>query len=293
MARSTRPKQDPQEKPAIFGFHNYREYLRELFAHAKAQGQSPTRKEIAGAVGLSLSNLSMILSGSRKLTQDNVVRLGRALGHSTHEQRYFEALVLKDQAESAHTVVDSLRRMNGLRSFRDRNPRESEVLRYLTHWYYVAIREMSALPSFRLDARWIKRSLPVPVPLSEIQKAIDFLLEHRYIELGKDGMATPPQKTLDCMDGVYKVALGHFHREILDLASRAITDCPAEARNMMGFSFSCSSEGFQRASQIIERAYSEIRALSQETTEPDRVYHAEFCLFPLILQPDAGPGESV
>jgi uncharacterized protein (TIGR02147 family) len=181
-------------------------------------------------------------------------------------------------------VVESLRRMNGIKQFREANPRESEVIHYLTHWYYVAIREMSGLPDFVLDAKWIKSRLSSSIPLPDIQRAIDFLLEHGYIERRPDGAVAPPEKTVDCMDGVYKVALGQFHREVLDLASKSVTECPPEQRNLMGFTFSCAKEEFQKVSEIIERAHSEIREVARVAQNGDSVYHVELCLFPLTRQ---------
>jgi uncharacterized protein (TIGR02147 family) len=266
---------------SIFDYQDFRDFLMAVFAEAKSRKKGPTRKQVASELGISLSNLSMILSGDRKLVPDLTLRMGRAMGLDASEQRYFEALVMRDQAESGEAEVDSLTRMNSMKKFREKNPRESEVLRYLTHWYYVAIREMSGLPDFVLDAKWIKKRLASQIPLSEIQRALEFLLDRGYIERLPDGKITPPEKTLDCMDGVYRAALGQFHREVLDLASKSVTEVPAAERNLMGFTFACAKEDFERASKIIERAHSEIRELARVARDGDSVYHVELCLFPL------------
>jgi uncharacterized protein (TIGR02147 family) len=268
----------------IFDFQNYREFLRAYFAETKSSRTGVTRKEVATELGISLSNLSMILSGQRKLSAELVAPFGRAIGLNPSELRYFEALVARAQARSSEAIVGSLQRMNTIKRFRDRNPRESEVLRYLTHWYYVVIREMSGLPGFELDPKWIKRRLAATVPLSEIQRAVDFLLDHGYIERTGEGKVTPPEKTLDCMDGIYKIALGEFHREVLDLASKSVAECPSEKRNLLGFTFACKQEDFERASKIMERAHSEIRELAREAKNGDNVYHVELCLFPLTRE---------
>src|SRR5579885_787869 len=102
---------------SIFEYQDFRDYLRSFFAQAKSSRNGPTRKQIATELGISLSNLSMILSGQRKLARDLIPRMGRAIGLEASEQRYFEALVSRAQAQSADAVVDSLQRMNGIKKF--------------------------------------------------------------------------------------------------------------------------------------------------------------------------------
>jgi uncharacterized protein (TIGR02147 family) len=272
---------DKKRRPEVFRYHDYREYLKDWLAYCKAGQSSLSCRSISAKAGMSVSNLSMILSGSRKLSSKVLFKLAPALGLNRQEHEYLETLVLLGNANSQEERVVALERMNRSRAYRNRNHNESAVYRYLTHWYYVAIREMSALPGFKADAEWIRPRLNVPVSLKEIEIALSFLIEHKYIETLPDGSIRPPSKPLDCMSGVYRMALIQFHREMLALAGNSIDIVPSEKRNILGYSLIVDPGKFEKIQSVLSKAYDEIRLISQEEGPSESVYHVALAFFPL------------
>ena len=278
---SDKPSNHKKLKPEVFRYHDYREYLKDWLAYYKAGRSSQSLRSLATKAGLSVSNLSMILSGSRKLSPKALFRLAPALGLSRQEHAYLDTLVLLGNAKTPEERVEAFARMNRSRAYRNRNRSEAEVFRYLTHWFYVAIREMSALPDFKADAKWIQARLQAPVGLGEIETALNFLIEHEYIEELPNGTIRPPQKPIDCAGDVYRMALIQFHKEMLALAGRSLDTNPSEKRNILGYTLVIDSDKFERIQHVLSKAYDEIRSINQQDSKSDSVYHVALALFPL------------
>jgi uncharacterized protein (TIGR02147 family) len=165
--------------------------------------------------------------------------------------------------------------------FQKHNGRDAQAYEYLTHWYHVAIREMAALPGFKLDAEWIRDRLQESVPLKEIQVALEFLTANGYLKVKADGSVLPPENAIDCSGGVYRIALGQYHRQIFELATRSIDSVPREEREIQGHTIALGGKSYDQARGIMEEAISKIRELGEKDKNSQAVYHMEVALFPL------------
>ncbi|MCM2276450.1 MAG: TIGR02147 family protein [Oligoflexia bacterium] len=269
------------ERPDIFRYHDYREFLKDWFDFLKKMQPGFSLRMLAQQAELASGYLPMVLSGKRPLSAKALAKLALVLGFPKAERSYLEALVSLGTSDSQDARLEALERMKRFQSYRKLNPKEIEVYQYLTRWHYVAIREMAALPEFKADAAWIRERLKGRVSLKEIKEALEFLVQNGYLELRADGSVTPPDKNLDCLGGVYRVALAEFHREMFQLASDSIESTPSAERSIQGHTFALDEKGFDRAREILNEALSKIRALEEEGSGTDTVYHAELALFPL------------
>ena len=276
------PHSERKEKPEIIRYHDYREYLKDWFAFCKASQSSLSLRTVAAKAGMSVSNLSMILSGSRKLSSKILIRLAPALKLKKSELGYLEILMLLGNATTQEERVDAFERLNQFRVYRSQNQNESSVFRYLTHWYFVAIREMSAMAEFKADPKWIQSRLQYPVPLKEIESALEFLITNKFIEKLPDGTIRPPSRSLDCLGGVYRMALTQFHKEMLGLAGKSIENTSEKKRKILGYTLTVNVEQFEKIQNLLNQVYDEIRKISQEqSSNAESVYQIELALFPL------------
>lgn len=267
--------------PDLFRYHDYREYLKDWLASKKASQSGFSLRQWARQTGLAVSYLSMVLKGSRNLTQQATQKILPHLHLNSPEKSYFQALVTLGSSDSQKQRVEALKKMKRYQAYRRQNPKETEVYQYLTHWYYVAIREMTALADFKADPEWIQAHLRYPVDLASIKKAIEFLKANQFIQIRDDQSATPPEKNLDCLGGVFRVALTEFHHELLDLAKKSITDVPSAERSLLGHTFALDSQQLEKAKRILETALQEIKDLEANSKCKDTIYQIELALFPI------------
>ncbi|MBC7690878.1 MAG: DUF4423 domain-containing protein, partial [Methylotenera sp.] len=251
-------------------------------AYLKASQSGLSLRSLAVQAKLSSGYLPMVLSGQRILSDKALKKLSPFLRLNPQEKSYLNYLVQLGTSDSQEEKLSALEHMEKFKKYRDANTREIEVHRYLTRWYYVAIREMAALPGFKNDPAWIQRKLKTPVPASEIKAALDFLISKDYLKVQPDGTVANPERQIDCVGGVYRLALGKFHHEMLSLASDSIENTRSAERSIQGHTFAVSPGNFDQARRILDEAIEKIKRLSEPVTpEVSAVYHVEVALFPL------------
>lgn len=268
-------------RPEVFRYRDHLVFLREWFAYRKASERDFSLRTLATQAGLASGYLPMVLQGKRVLTAKAIAKLAPFLALDANEQSFFEVLVILGTTDSAPVRLAALERMRRFQQYRIHQRNEAEVHEYLTHWYYVAIREMASLPDFKLDAAWVAERLRFAVPLAKVKSAIKFLLDNGYLEReGADG-ARPPEKALNCSGGIFRIALAKFHQEIFALASTSVEQVPSAERSIAGHTVSLSARDFATAQAIAQDALEKIQALGKAEKGGENIYHFEVALFPL------------
>jgi uncharacterized protein (TIGR02147 family) len=270
-----------KQKPEVFTYHDYRQYLNDLFAHLKAQRKGFSVAALSRATQVSKGYFSMVLSGKCEMTQNVLERVLPHLKLLPKEENCLRYLCALVWARSQDEKIRILEQLQKLRSYREVNPKEAEVYQYLTHWYYVAIREMAYLPDFRLEATWIQKRLWEPVPLSDIEKAIEFLIRHGFLELRPDGTVEQPVKRLDCLDQIHKAALMQFYRQMFGLAINTVDKVEMSQKKMEGLTVAISEKRFAEIRTLLDQTLDKIEKMVEADKERDAVFQITLMGFPL------------
>lgn len=270
-------------EPSPYGHHDYREFLSAWLA-----ARSISLRSLARKAGLATGYLPMVLSGKRPLTRQALAKILPWLELGKDEAAFLEALLTLGESDSHEERAEALRRMRRHPEYARRNPRDSDAYEYLRQWTTVAIRELAGAPGFRADARWIRRRLRFKAPLAEIQASLDFLFRAGFLRRLEDGSVARPEGRLECSGGIYRIALGEFHRQTLDLAARSIDDVPRAERQLIGHTFRLDENGYRKAVDVLQRALDEIRSLAPQSGDESEVHHLELALFPLTQKKPGG-----
>jgi uncharacterized protein (TIGR02147 family) len=200
------------------------------------------------------------------------------------EEAFLDALYHVSESESHQLWQAAMKRLTSFAAFRRANPVEYETWRYLSHWYFVAIREMSTLPGFKASAEWIQQRLRGQVGIPDIRKALDFLEKAGFIARLPDQSVKSLVKFVQYSGGVYRMALRQFHREMLEQAADAIGTVPSSERLLLGHTAAMSRATREEAFRILSEAMEKIQALSAGEREEDLVYHVELAAVPLTRE---------
>jgi uncharacterized protein (TIGR02147 family) len=276
------PSPEKVDRPNIFGYHNFRTFLRDWFTYLRAKEPQFSIRRLAEELHLASGYLPMVLSGSRKLSAKVLPRLIPRLGLSRSEIAYFENLVKLGTQDSHEAKVQAVDRMSKFRSYQRSNPTEAEFFEYASRWYHLTIREMATLPGFKADPEWIQERLKTKLPLKIIKDSLEFLFTHKYLDKDAQGNSIPSKATLNVDGTVYWAAVSHCHQQMFSLATESIQNTPTQERNLVGYTVGLSSKRFEMAQAILNRALDEIENL--EKTHPDQneaIYQVEIALFPL------------
>ena len=174
MNKANPRKSAATERPSVFEFHDYRVFIRAWIEYRKATEKGFSMRRLARDAGLGTGFLSMVLSRMRKLTHEKLLQLKPHLSLKLVEFQYLELLRVLSDSDSVEVRADALNKLQRHPEYKRQKKQPLESYHYLSHWYYVAIREMAMLKEFRSDPKWIQSRLRERVSLTEIKAALDF-----------------------------------------------------------------------------------------------------------------------
>lgn len=268
-------------RPDIYRYHDYRQFLNDWIQYRKRTETGFSLRAIAKKSQIAVGYLSMILSGDRKMPHETLEKIAKPLGFTASEKSYLELLRTVSESDSSLAKHEALNRLRKFRAYREENAKEVEVYRYLTHWYYVAVRELAHLPSFRPEPKRIQKQLRNKVSLKEVEEALHFLLENGYLEKRADGSVKPADKEILCLGGVYSLALTQFHREMLELATQSFDNSTVEERDITGYTLAIPQERLGDLKKMCFEFLRQVATLEDKTQKPDSVYHVTVAAIPL------------
>ena len=144
-------KIDTLQPPSIYGYHDYRKFLKDWLSYKKLSQSNFSLRSIAKTAGVATGYINMILSGSRNLSKKGLTKLSPHLGLSKTELSFLNQLRIVSDSELQFERLQALKKIQRFQGYKQINKNEVETYKYLTKWYHVAIREMTALTDFQLN----------------------------------------------------------------------------------------------------------------------------------------------
>ena len=272
-------------RPDIFRYHDYRKFMSDWFTLSKSRQADFSLRSLAKKAQLSCAYLPLVLAGARSLSAKALEKLVPFLGLKTREAQYLNMLRLLSEGETQEARLAAFEQIKKIGSYQQLNPKEIEAYQYLNDWCFVAIREMAAVKGFKADAKWIHARLRGQVTLTQVKNALEFLIQNRFLTVHSDGRVTQKEKDIECVGGVYRLALGRFHSEMLRVSSDVMASSKADERAITGYTMAFPSDKFPEVRKILEEAASRIEALGKQNLPADTVYHTTLMAVPLT-KPD-------
>lgn len=277
-------------KPNVYSYHDYLRFLRDHFDFLKNSPSKLSLRSIAQASGISPALLAMSLSGKRRMTERVFAKLISTLEFNRTERTVLKLLRTIAETEVPLERTEALEELQKIPEYRKLNNNSTQVFQYLSNWVHVAIREMLFLPEFKEDVDWIKSRIRGGPSSKEIQASLEFLKDNGYAEYDSSGRLVNKERHLDCSEGVFKISLGEFHRQMFSLASDSIEEVERDLRLIMGHSFTTNLKQLNEVKNILSETIKKLENISKGedmTHAPTEVYHLEIALFPLT-QPEEG-----
>lgn len=220
-------------QPDIFEFLDYREYLRAYYEAAKEAVPAFSYRYFSRRAGFSSPNyLKLIMDGDRNLTDDSVKKMVRGLELSEDEARFFADLVDFEQASDAAKKNEAYERVAASQQFRQARRLDHSMFEYLSRWYLPAIREMAAHDDFTDDPAWVAERVFPPISQGQAADALDLLFEMGLLVRDDDGAITRGEPTWTTGHEVRSLAIGNYHRQMLERAAESVEEVPREMRDL-------------------------------------------------------------
>lgn len=266
----------------IYGYLDYRAYLRDAYEYRKRTQPGFSYRAFARHAGMRSPNfLKLVIDGNRNLSMKSAEQFAQALELSPNETSFFIDLVGFDQANSSIEKNHFLERIGSYRKHQKVKRLERSAFAYLSHWYYPAIRELAACAAFSEDPEWIANRLFPKISVSQAREALQVLLELGLLIREEDGRLVQGNPCVSTGNEMRSLAIGNFHRQMIERASAAIEDVPQREREISGVTVALNRQRFETLKKRIHELRAEILQLAEDDSAADRVVQFNFQAFPL------------
>jgi uncharacterized protein (TIGR02147 family) len=288
------PKSD-KTNIAVFGYMDYRSFLRDRFAAEKKAKKYFSFRYFARITGFGSSGyLKMVMDGDRNLSPNTISLIVKAFKLAKKEAAYFEALVLYNQAKNDQERDLYLERMAALQPPPVMTEIDRDKYEYFTKRHFVIIREMAAVPDFVEDPVWIASKLTPPIKPKEAEHAVEVLLRLGLLARDAGGKLVQADVTLTTPGEIPAIEIFQYHGQMLSLAREALVKVRQDQRDITALTIPIPSELLPEIKKRI-REFREgiIDLVNRGGTQYHEVYQINIQCFPVsrIHEKMKGGGE--
>ena len=233
----------------------------------------------------SSSLLHHVIHGKRNLTPATTRAFCKALSLNAEEAGFFSLLVALDQAATHEERNQIYSRLSATRRFREARRVEGEGFRYLSAWYYPAIRELSHAPDFRADPAWICKALRPPITQAQARAALEDLVSMGLVVLTQHGGAEPAEASVVTAHEVVDLGVFNYHHGMIERSRHALEHVEPEERHFGAVTVAVPAHLVARLKEEVSRFQERLLDLCDDEEarkgQPvDVVYQVNLQLFP-------------
>ena len=278
--------QEPAERielPAVYGFLDHRDFLREWFEIKRRIVRTFSYRVFARKAGFaSHAFLSEVIQGRRNLSEDSVRKCVHALGLVGEAANYFALLVRYGQEthlDRRRDLLSDLLRLQAVHQVQRVGGSQSE---YFTHWLHVALREVAVFGGFGHDWKAMAGFFHAKVEPEEVERGIALLLRLGLLRTTDDGKGfeySCPRLTPGDIDAQTVASL---KRQMALLAIDQLDRPDAPDTHLSSVTVSISRDRLFRVREIFDKARRDILAETATDDSPaDQVLQVNLQLVPL------------
>lgn len=205
------------------------------------------------------------------------------------ETRFFTDLVAFDQSDDRHEKNAAFERISSRRRFREARRLDHSMFEYLSRWYFPAIREMAARCDFKADPEWIAGRLCPPITKREAAKALDVLFDLELLSRDENGEIVRGELSVTTGHEVRSLAIGNYHRQMLERAAESITEVSRELRDISALTVCVHRDRVAEFKARIHEFREQLLEFGDSEENPEVVYQLNIQLFPLTQIEEENP----
>lgn len=197
------------------------------------------------------SYLKWVVDGERPISLKSILKFAAGLDLDSAETHFFQLLVHYREAIDEKTKHYYYEEILKHRKVNKRETLVKDRYEYLSHWYYVAIRELTTHPDFREDPHWIQENLRGHLNIWEIKHAIQTLLKLKLVARDEKGKLIPHDTELHTGHEVESHAVFNYHDEVLNLSREVLQNSTHEERDFNSLVSLMDKETFDQMKKIL------------------------------------------
>lgn len=212
-------------------------------------------------LGIGVSCISEVLSGKRRLSPKNIVKVLNLLKLSKAEKDgFFESLQGgRNRLEESYMNL-----------FEDE-------FRLISDWYYLAILSLARMRTNRAEPAWIARRLNISA--TEAEDALQRLVRLGFIRVENGSMVRLARAVSTTLD-IPSAAIRNYHKQTLALAAQSLDTVPVELRDICSVTMPASRKNIRKVKALLLKTRKKVATMLEDPQASD-VYTLTIQLFPL------------
>lgn len=276
----------PKTQIDITEYLDYVSYISDLVNQKRKTGQFSFRQFCKKSGFKSPTYLKWVLDEVRPISPKSVDRFAEGLDLSKRETHYLQLMVNYRESKEPETKRFFFEELLKRREKSDDSTFLRERYEYLSHWYYITIRELIEHPEFDEDPQWIQKKLCGQVSLWEVKHAFKTLEQLKLII--RDDLGRWHQNNAELHTGkeVESMAAYNYHREVLGLSQEVLMNTPHEIREVSSLVSLMDRETFIQIKGKIQEFQDQIIELIRgRLPEMDKSLRRELFMLNMQLMP--------
>jgi uncharacterized protein (TIGR02147 family) len=267
---------------SIYHYTEYREFLKDFYEEKKTTTTFFSYRYFSQKAGFKSPNqLQLIMQGKRNLTDAALFRVAQALALSPAETEYFKDLAGFGQAKNPEEKNFYYQRILDNKKCKDIKQIEKRQYEYLSTWYHSVLRELAVIQPGPADALALSRQTWPPLSPAQVKKSLELMEQLGLLEKNPDGTWRQTSAGVTTGPEASALAVTNYHKEMLTLAKKALTELPPKEINICGLTLGVSPETYQVIRKEVQQFQEHILHIASQDQKPEQVYQLNLQLFPL------------
>lgn len=265
----------------LMEYQNYRLYVRDFYAERKLRSGF-TWRDFAKAAGYSSPVfLKLVCDGKANLSDVGVERVAVAMGLVGTDLQYFRSLVNFNQEKDSNKKKAEFKTMRAIAKENSFALVGEDQYDYYESWLNPVLREMAPQMKGATPAQMADQ-MAFDTQTAEVKKALALLQKVGLLTKDVDGNFNRDQKSVTTGNlEVASLSVREMHRQMGELAVRALDEVPVKERDISGLTIGISETAFYRITKEIEDFRRRVSSIVMEDSDEARVYRLNVQLFPL------------
>ena len=264
----------------VMEYQNFRIFMRDFYTDRKMRS-GYTWRDFAKAAGYSSPVfLKLVCDGKANLSKVGVERVAQAIGLAGVDLQYFRLLVDFNQEKDSVTKKAVFKEMRTLAKENSMALVGEDQFDYYESWVNAVVRELvpqmhGATPSQIAD------NLAFETQTAEVKKALALLQKVGLLKKSDEGYEQAAKAITTGNLEVASLSVREMHRQMGELAVRALDEIPVKERDISGLTLGISENAYYRITKELADFRRRITSIVLDDSGESRVYRLNLQLFPL------------
>ena len=265
---------------SILEYKDYHLYMQDYYDERKRLGAFSWR-EFCKSAGFSSPNfLKLVCLGESKLGMSKVENVANAMGLIGFEKDYFREMVMFCNAKKDIVKKIALIEMQKIAMEHKVRVVDGDAFQYYESWKYAVLRELiPMMPG--ANPRDIAEECKEHVSAEEVRDILNFLLKAGFLKKDGEKVYSQTEQTVIGSKEALPIAIRAMHKEMANMAARAVDRYSPNERYFTGVTLSVNEEANRRIVAELDACCKKVLSIANEYKDQNQVCRINFQFFPV------------